>query len=70
MKTLKKHISILEYLKDLPKKNQRNIILNADKNLLICLSEICLNLVKRQIPLNSEEIKKLKKYEKRNSNFG
>ena len=64
MKNIKKHLGILEYLRDLPKKNQINIIKNADKKLLHCLSEICLNLVRRQIPLKPNEIKNLKKYEK------
>ena len=63
MKNLKKNLPLLEYLKNLSKKNQNNIIKFADKPLLICLSEICLNLVKRNIPLKSQDIKRLKKYE-------
>ena len=63
MKNLKRHLPFLEYLRGLSPKNQRNIIKFADKPLLICLSEICLNLVRQQIPLQAKDIKKLKKFE-------
>ena len=63
MKNLKKNLPILEYLRGISPKNQRNIIKNADKPLLICLSEICLNLVKRHIKLRPSEIKKLRRFE-------
>ena len=64
MKQLQKHIPILEYIRTLSPKDQRVFINTASKPLLHCLSGLCLNLVKRQIPLTNSEIKKLKKYEK------
>ena len=63
MKTLRKHLPFLEYLRGISSKSQQNIIKNADKSLLMCLSEICLNLVKRNIPLRANEIKRLRKFE-------
>ena len=63
MKNLKKQLPFLEFLRGITPKNQRNIIKNADKSLLICLSEICLNLVRQNVPLTAKHIKKLKRFE-------
>ena len=64
MKNLEKHIGVLEYLKELKPADQKRFIQSASKSLLHCLSEICLNLVRQNISLNSSDINKLKKYEK------
>ena len=64
MRQLQRHIPVLEYIHDLSAKDQKLFITHASKPLLLCLSGICLNIIKRQIPLSSSDIKKLKKYEK------
>ena len=63
MENLKKHIPILEYLKSLNTKEQKQLIKNANVGLLRVFSEICINLIKRNIELSSADIKRLKKYE-------
>ena len=64
MRQLKQHIPILEYIRQLSSKDQKSFISTASKGLLHCLSGICLNIVKRNIPLSPLEIRKLRKYEK------
>lgn len=64
MRQLQKHIPILEYIRELSPKHQKSFLSTASKPLLHCLSGICLNLIKRQIPLSPSEIQKLRKYEK------
>ena len=63
MDNLKKHIPILEYLKNLNSKEQKNLIKNANVALLRVFSEICLNLMKRNIELSPLDITRLKKHE-------
>ena len=63
MENLKRHIPILEYLKSLKEKEQKQLIKNANIALLRVFSEICLNLIKRNIELSPLDITRLKKYE-------
>ena len=64
MKNIERHVSILEYLKELKPIDQKRFIKTASKPLLHCLSEICLNLVRQNISLSSSDINKLKRFEK------
>ena len=64
MKNIQAHAGILEYLRTLPQKDQKRMISVASRPLVNCLSEICLNLIKQNIPLSPADISKLKKYEK------
>lgn len=63
MKQLKQHISVLTYLKSLSKKDQINFIKFANRSLLEVLSSICVNLIKKNIPLTKNEIRKLRRHE-------
>lgn len=64
MRQLQKHIPVLEYIQQLSPKDQKSFINTASKPLLHCLSGLCLNIIKRQIPLSASEIKKLRKFER------
>ena len=59
---IQKHFGILEYLKDLSKKDQKNFIENASSEVLKTISEICLNLIKGTVKIPESDLKKLKKY--------
>ena len=63
MKQLKKHISILEYLRSLTKIQQKHFIKIANRELLEVFGSIALNILKRNIPLSKKEIKTLRRYE-------
>ena len=56
------HFGVLEYLKDLNKKEQKKFIQNASHDFLITISEICLNLLKGNIELSPSDLEKLRKY--------
>ena len=64
MKRVIQHMPILEYLRSLTSKEQKNLILNAPKQLLLTLSEIALNLIGKNIVLTKPQISKLQKHEK------
>ena len=64
MKRVINHMPILQYLRTLKPPEQKNLILNAPKELILTLSEICLNLIQRNIVLSSSQILKLRKFEK------
>ena len=63
MKRVLEHLPILEYLSKLSPKEQKLMIKGAPKELLFLFSEICLNLIKRNIPLEKNQIIKLRKFE-------
>ena len=64
MKRLIQHIPVLQYIRTLNSLEQKKLLLNAPKQLLITLSEIALNLIQRNISLTGTQISKLKKFEK------
>ena len=55
---------LLEYLSKLTVSEQKYLISGAPKELLLCLSEIALNLFHKNITLTKNQIQRLKKYEK------
>lgn len=57
------HIDFLKYLQKISPQRQKAIIKAADKPILEALSEIALNLIKRNITLSSTEIDKLRPFE-------
>ena len=63
MKRVIDHLPVLQYLRKLNSKEQKLLIRGAPKELLFLFSEICLNLIKRNIPLEKSQIDKLKRYE-------
>ena len=63
MKRVIDHMPILQYLTKLSSKEQKLLIKGAPKELLLLFSEICLNLLKRNIPLERAQIDKLRKHE-------
>ena len=63
MEDLKRHLPVLEYLKSLSSKEQKELIKNAPKPLLNIFSSIALNLIKQNIPLSPHNIKRLKQHE-------
>ena len=64
MKRIINHIPILQYLRTLSIKDQKNLVFLAPKELLLTLSEIALNLIHKNIALSPPQILKLKKFEK------
>ena len=61
---MKKHVPLLEYLSKLTSKQQISLIKGAPVELIYVLSEICLNLLKQNLPLSPHLINKLRPYEK------
>ena len=58
------NFEFFSYLAKLPARRQKILIKGMDRDLLLALSEICLNIIKRNVPLTDNEKKKLKPYEK------
>ena len=58
------HRDFFTFLAKLSPKRQKIIIKGADKPILLALSEICLNLVRRNVPLNDKEKKLLRPFSK------
>ena len=58
------HFGVLEYLKQLNKKDQKLFIKGASPELLKTISEICLNLLKGTIKISKEDIDKLRRFKK------
>ena len=50
------------FLSTLPPQRQKSLIKGADKEILYALSEICLNIINRNVQLTEEEKKKLRPY--------
>ena len=61
---VKRHLPILEYLRDLNESERRNFVKNASPELLKTISEISLNILKGGLELPSGDIQKSKKYKK------
>ena len=57
------NIKLLDYLRDIPSRRQKFLIKGADREILEAFSEICLNLVKRNVHLTPQQIQKLLPYE-------
>ena len=57
------HFPLLSYLKDLSPRDQKSLIKGANRKMLEAFSEICLNLVKKNINLTPSQIDKLRPYE-------
>lgn len=51
----------LKRLKRLNKRRQKEYVQKCDKHLLHCLSECCSNLIKGNLPINSSQLKKLRR---------
>ena len=52
------------FLATLPAHRQKSLIKGADKEILLALSEIALNLMRRKVSFTEQEKKKLRPYEK------
>ena len=61
---MKKHIGILQYLRDLNEKERKIFLKGASSELLKIFGEICLNLLAGKIKITPKHLKKLKKYKK------
>ena len=64
MKRVIYHLGILHYLNTLSVKDQQALVNGAPKELCYFLCEIAMNCLRKNIPLTSNQIKKLKKHEK------
>lgn len=58
----RENYKFFSFLSTLPPARQKSLIKGADKDILYALSEICLNIIKRNVPLTDKEKKKLKPY--------
>ena len=65
MKRVLDHIGVLQYLRTLTSREQKSLISNAPRQLLLTLSEIALNIIARNITLTSFQIAKLIRFEKK-----
>lgn len=62
-KRLERNFDFIKILCKNKKKNLRRAILeNADPDLILCLCECCDNLLKGNVPINSEQKQKLSKH--------
>ena len=61
---MKRNYAILKYLQKIQPNQQSMIIKGANRDLLETLSEIALNIVKKNIKLSSPQINKLRPYER------
>ena len=61
---VRRHFALLEYLRNIPRNKQQKIIKASGRDVLEALSEICLNLIKKNIKLTPAQINKLRPYEK------
>ena len=64
MKRVLAHIGVLQYLRTLSSRDQKQLVANAPRQLLFTLSEIALNIIARNISLSTAQISKLRKHEK------
>ena len=60
---LRANIELLTYLQSIPPRRQKLLIKGADREILEAFSEICLNLVRRNVKLTPQQIRKLLPYE-------
>jgi hypothetical protein len=61
---IRKHLPFLNFLRTLDKKQQKQIVMTGDIDLIKVLSGIALNLLKGNVHLTKAQIKKLKPYRK------
>ena len=59
---LRRHAPTLGYLANCDKHTAKSIITNAKPQLLHCISDVCYNVLKGNVPLSSKEKHKLQKY--------
>ena len=64
MRNLITNIPVLQWINTLSPSQQKHIVNGASKQLLICISEIALNIVAKTMSLSPTQISKLKKHEK------
>lgn len=64
MKNVTKHAPVLEAFKVLNKKQTKAVIKDAHPQLISCICELCLNLLKNNIPVSNCTLKKVKKHKK------
>lgn len=60
---VREHFEFLSYLKKISPRRQKQFIKQADRPILEALSEIALNLIKKNVSLTSAQIEKLRPYE-------
>ena len=53
------HIDLLKYLQNISSVRQKYLIKRADRPILETFSEICLNLIKKNISLSTDSLNKL-----------
>ena len=61
---LHEHIDFLKYLKSISPTRQKYLIKRVDRPILETFSEICLNLIKKNITLPTESLNKLRPFKK------
>ena len=61
---MRNHVPLLEYLSKLSPRQQISLIKGAPVELIYVFSEICLNLLKENIPLSPHMINKLRPFER------
>ena len=59
---VKHHVGVLEYIRDLNEKERSQFVKGCNSELLKTLSELCLNLLKGNICISPNDLKKLRKY--------
>ena len=62
---VREHFEYLSYLKSISPRRQKLIIKGADRPILEALSEICLNLIKKNVKLTPTQINRLKPHEEK-----
>ena len=60
---LRDQIKLLDYLRDISPRRQKLLIKGADRPILEAFSEICLNIIRENIPLSPQHVDKLRPYE-------
>ena len=60
---LRANFELLSYLRSISPRRQKLLIKGADREILEAFSEICLNLVKRNVSLTPHQIERLLPYE-------
>jgi hypothetical protein len=63
-KRLLKYISIIKAFPKMSAKMRKKLVKDADGGLIKTVSECCLNLQKRKVPLSNDKHKKLSKHKK------
>ena len=63
MQKLKKSLPVLEYLVSLSPSDQKKFISTANKEILQVFTSICMNILRRGVPLEESHIRKLRKIE-------